>query len=117
MRQAVAHVQHRDEFGRPAGGEAAGIGLSVRWQNGPLVAPNGVRREPNGCFVETLLQVAAERLEHYQGGPFACVENEVALLRVRGAMEVLDQRTARRVAAGIEGTHGTDQTETGEAKP
>ncbi len=117
MRQAVAHVQHRDEFGRPAGGEAAGVGLSVRWQNGPLVAPDGRRLEPNGCFVETLLQVAAERLEHYQGGLFACAENAEALAHVEAALAALDRRTARRVAAGIEGTHGTELTETGEAKP
>lgn len=59
MRQGVAHVQHRDEFGRPAGGEAAGIGISIRWQDGPLVAPDGRRLEANGCFVETVLQVVA----------------------------------------------------------
>lgn len=105
MLQPHVHFNRADEVGRPAGGEAAGIGLSIRWQNGPLVAPGGRRMEPNGCFVETVLQVAAERIAFYQSSPFACAENAEAFDHVQKALAALNRRTERRTAAGVEGTH------------
>lgn len=80
--------------------------LRIDWQDGPLVDPvTGERREPNGCFVETVIRAAVGRLEHYQAGRFACEENAHALVDLRSALEFLDKRTAAREAQGVEGTH------------
>lgn len=102
--QPHIHAQHRDAEGRPAGGSASAIGLSITWQNGPLGSGDG-RQAPNGAFVETVLTVALERLEFYQDSPFRCRENALAITKIEEALHWLNSRTARRVAAGVEGTH------------
>lgn len=102
--QTYSHDQFTDELGRPAGGVVSGVGLSIVWQNGPL-AVDGVRREPNGCFVETVIRVAIDRLEFYNEGQFRCRENSLAITKLEEALHWLNARTARRVSAGVEGTH------------
>lgn len=100
--------QHwKDEEGRPAGGISSGRGFAISWQNGPLGGPPGhpERREPNGAFVETVLVAVKKRLQFYQGGQFACGENEMAIQYIESAIAMLNERTARRVRAGVEGTH------------
>jgi hypothetical protein len=78
--------------------------LWIRWQEGPLVV-DGVRHEPNGCFVETVIEAAVQRIEHYQNDtPFRCVENAEALGHLSAALQALRDRTARRQARGVEGT-------------
>lgn len=100
----VRSVSLLDEQGRPGGGSAHGVGLSVQWQNGPL-GRGADRQEANGAFVEDLLAVVAHRLEVYQGTQFRCHENQVALDKVQRALRMLQERTARREAAAVEGTH------------
>lgn len=99
---------HRlDDAGNPAGGLSQGTGFFIAWQNGPL-GRDGDRIEPNGAFVETIIAAAKDRILFYQNGSngrFACVENELAILSLNNALDVLDQRTQRREAAGVEGTH------------
>ncbi len=99
-----------DEQGNPAGGIAEATGIRVEFQDGPLMR-DGVRQEPNGAFVETLLAIVADRIRYYQSKKFACRENAIALTKVEEALHWLDARTKRRTAAGIEGSHGTDKTE------
>ena len=102
--QPYSHDQFNDENGNPAGGEARSVGLSVVWQNGPL-GRGAERTEPNGAFVETVITVAADRLAFYQDSPFACIENAVALGNLQAALRALENRTKRREALGVEGTH------------
>lgn len=102
--QDYTAANHLDDEGRPAGGFVSGVGLRIDWQDGPL-AVNGIRREPNGAFVETVIEAAKQRIEHYQTTQFHCEENARAVLHLEAALDVLNSRTARRVAAGIEGTH------------
>lgn len=64
---------------------------------------------PNGIFLEDLLGVCIDRLNCFQTSEFACLENEVALRYVKGAFNVLTNRTARRVEQGTEGTLERDQ--------
>lgn len=93
--------------GNPAGGIVTGVGLEIRWQNGPL-GRGVVRKEPNGAFVETVLAAAKQRLEFYQAvsdGKFKCPENNVAIGFLNGALEALSLRTKDRVAREVEGTH------------
>jgi hypothetical protein len=97
-------ANYSDGEGRPAGGVVDGMGLSIRWQNG-LLGRGPERKAPNGAFVETVIAVAAKRLEFYQEGPFACEENEIALRKLEEALDWLHTRTEDRERRGVEGTH------------
>jgi len=72
----------------------------IRFQDGAILSV-GV----NGLTHESLLATIVDRLTAFQAGPFACVENAEALAAVQVALVALGKRTARRTAAGIEGTH------------
>ena len=107
MRIGFKDHHFTDDEDRPAGGHTFGTGICIAWQNGPL-GRGELRREPNGAFVEDVLDAVASRIRFYQeasGGKFACPENEAALVNIEGALRVLDRRTKRREAAGTEGTH------------
>lgn len=73
--------------------------LELPFQHGP-VGEVGV----NGMTIELLLAIARDRLEHFQAGQFACEENADALGYVKLAAGVLEERTKRRTAQGVEGT-------------
>lgn len=93
-----------DDANHPTGGSVDGIGIAIRWQNGPL--GNGAKRQkPNGAFVEGVIQAAIQRLQFYQESEFACKENEMALVSLRDALHVLNLRTSARMARNVEGTH------------
>ncbi len=79
--------------------KADGDGLPLVFQCGPI-AEHGV----NGITHEALLAVLIDRLECFQAGPYACAENAAALLSLREALRWLGERTAARVARGVEGT-------------
>ncbi len=99
-----AYVNWTDEEGRPAGGVSAGVGFTIAWQNGPL-GRGSDRRPPNGAFVEDVMDACLQRLTFYQASEFACDENGDAIGYLRLALEQLENRTARRVRDGVEGTH------------
>lgn len=104
MKQPFEATNNVDDEDNPAGGYASGVGFSISWQNGPLVV-DGERREPTGAFVETILAVVKQRIEHYQESRFACSENAQALEHIEAALESLDSRTKDREERGVEGTH------------
>lgn len=104
MRGAVQHNNLSDEHGRPAGGFTAGRGFRIDWQDGPLVV-DGERVDPNGAFVEDVLEAVRGRIAFYQASEFACRENALALTKIEEAMHWLDHRTRDREARGVEGTH------------
>lgn len=104
MRQEITEHHLTDENGNPMGGHAAGCGFAIEWQNGPLMV-DGVRREPNGAFVEDIIAAALGRLRFYQSSKFACAENEGAIYRLENALALLDFRTKDREHRGVEGTH------------
>lgn len=98
-------AQHwSDDKGRPAGGVSSGRGFTISWQNGPLGRGNE-RKEPNGAFVEDVLQAVIQRIVFYQDSEFACEENADALAYLRLAAKRLDDRTKDRDARAVEGTH------------
>ncbi|WP_414462939.1 hypothetical protein [Hyphomicrobium sp. DY-1] len=72
----------------------------ISFQNGPI-AEHGV----NGVTHEALLSILIDRLECFQGGPFANAYNAAALDHLRGAQSALQARTLERMARGVEGTH------------
>jgi hypothetical protein len=104
MRGTVIEAHATDESGNPAGGTTDARGFHIDWQNGPL-AVDGVRREPNGAFVEDVIAAAIGRIRFYQASKFHCIHNAVALGHLLAAAEVLDERTADRERRGVEGTH------------
>lgn len=96
------HEEHRfTEDGKPAGGTTTGLGIHVEWQNGPL----GLTKEPNGAFVETVIEVAKGRLNCYQNNGFECEENALAIKYLDLALSALHERTEKRRARGVEGTY------------
>ena len=90
--------------GHPTGGHAEGVGIKIKWQNGPLGRGKD-RKEPNGAFVETVIDIARQRLEFYQESEFRCEANAVAIMHLKAALDVLDRRTKEREAREVEGTH------------
>jgi hypothetical protein len=94
----------KDVEGRPAGGVSYGKGFKIRWQDGPL-GRGPDRKPPNGAFVEDVLYACVDRLRFYQDSESACVENQDAITHLCSALNRLDDRTRRRIAEGVEGTH------------
>ena len=101
---AVLSRHFTDKDGNPAGGVTCGRGFTISWQNGPLGRGDD-RKEPNGAFVEEVIEAAIDRIRFYQSGKFNCEENAEALSHLELALAVLQQRTADREARGVEGTH------------
>lgn len=104
MRSPIEERHDKDEHGNPAGGTTTGRGFTITWQNGPL-AVDGVRREPNGAFVEDVIAAALGRIQHYQESRFKCRENALAITKLEEALHWLDHRTRDRQARGVEGSH------------
>jgi len=84
------HSHHNtDSTGTPAGGYAEGLGILIRWQNGPVVV-EGVAREPNGAFVEGVVRNAITRLEYYQAIGLSSGDTAEALEHLNAALSALD---------------------------
>ena len=94
-----------DGNGNPCGGVTRGVGLDIRWQDGPLGIPGRDRRPQNGAFVEDVIMAAIGRLCFFQQSPFACEENATAVNLLHAARQALEARTQRRQAEGTEGLH------------
>jgi hypothetical protein len=121
MRVGFKSEHWNDANGNPEGGTTFGNGFAIGWQHGPLgrhdplcgtdaVRGNGchercTRREPNGAFVEDVIEAAADRLRYYQNGKFACERNANALEHLEKALAELDARTKDRETREVEGTH------------
>ncbi len=101
MKQKLIEKHDVDADGNPAGGSTSSFGIEIEWQDGPL----NDRKEPNGAFVEGVIQAAIGRLQHYQGSKFSCRENAIALTHLETALLWLQKRTEDREARGVEGTH------------
>lgn len=74
--------------------------VDIEFQNG-AIGEVGV----NGISQEALLAILEDRLAGFQGGKFACQENETALIYIRAAQAILAARTTKRLERGVEGTH------------
>lgn len=90
--------------GMPLGGVSSGRGFTISWQNGPL-GQGESRREPNGAFVEDVIDAALRRINAYQESRFACDSNARAIEHLQMALEALESRTRDRERRGVEGTH------------
>lgn len=104
MNQLIREQHDLDADGNPAGGYSRGTGIEIYWQNGPLGRGTS-RKQPNGAFVEGVIQAAIGRLQHYQSTKFSSRENALAITKLEEAVHWLNHRTADREARGVEGTH------------
>ena len=104
MLQKITEEHQFDENGNPTGGHTSGRGIVIFWQDGPL-GRGKKRRQPNGAFVEGVIQAAIGRLEFYESTKFACAHNKVALRHLKEALRALQLRTAAREDRKVEGTH------------
>jgi hypothetical protein len=104
-RNELKAVNTVDADGNPTGGTVEGVGLKVNWQDGPLGRPP---KEPNGTFVDDILEAARQRLEFYQkanGGKYACRENAIAITKIEEALHWLYSRRMEREKRGVQGMH------------
>jgi len=107
MKQRLTETHTLDQNGNPAGGNTSSNGIAINWQDGPLGRGTD-RAEPNGAFVEGVIQAAIGRLEFYQKanyGKFACPENADAITYLETALLRLEKRTRDREEREVEGTH------------
>ena len=104
MRQEINSEHITDKDGNPAGGRSHGGGIEIKWQDGPL-GRGDERQQPNGAFVEGVIEAALERLKFYQGSKFKCEENACAISSLENALIWLDHRTKDRESRGVEGMH------------
>ena len=107
MRQKITETHEVDANGNPTGGSTVGTGIGIEWQSGPL-GRGTERQEPNGAFVEGVIQAAIGRLNFYQtanGGKFKCRQNALAITKLEEALHWLDDRTREREERTVEGTH------------
>ena len=58
----------------------------------------------NGITIEALLAIVRDRLEGFQAGPYACEDNEQALIALKETLHWLHNRTSDRQQRGVEGT-------------
>ena len=94
-----------DADGNPAGGIFYGNGVCISWQNGPLGQINTPeRREPNGAFVEDIIDAIAGYVKQYLLVAHT-VKTHYILEHLHMANEALSARTTRRTEAKTEGTH------------
>lgn len=77
-----------------------GYTCDINFQNGPIL-----QASVNGLTHEVLLAILIDRLGSFQGGNYACIENEYALANLRTAEGWLRRRTQSRIDRGVEGTH------------
>ena len=71
---------------------------TIDFQKGP-VREHGL----NGLFIEDLLLIVKDQLEHFQASDFACVENEDTLFHVRNALHSTRSRQYERSLRGVQG--------------
>lgn len=104
MQSTIYSDHFNDPNGNPGGGTTFGNGFAIGWQNGPLGRGEN-RKQPNGAFVEDIIQAAIDRLTYYQQSKFPCDENAQAIESLETALKVLNERTANREKRAVEGTH------------
>tara|TARA_Y100000034_G_scaffold21607_1_gene24866 strand:+ start:1626 stop:2123 length:498 start_codon:yes stop_codon:yes gene_type:complete len=73
-------------------------GCLIKYQHGPVLEVGA-----NGLHGECLRAIEMDRLESAQAGPFACQENEDALVHMEESLQYGRLRTLRRRDAGAEG--------------
>lgn len=59
----------------------------------------------NGIFIEDLILICIDQLEHFQNSNFACKENEDTLRHLRDALHSTRSRQYERSLRGVQGNY------------
>ena len=73
----------------------------IQFQHGA----RGVEGSTPGVFEDALLAILEDRMDGFQTGPFACVENANARAAISTARQALNDRVAKRMAANVLGVN------------
>ena len=95
-------VNYLDADGNPAGGYVKGMGMELRFQDGPL-GRGDTRKAANGAFVEDVETGLLIRMRFYQSTRFNCRENALVITKLEEAQHWGQHRTRDREARGVEG--------------
>ena len=82
--------------GNPTGGVDSGPGFCIAWQHGPFRGIGSASKPRTGATVEAVIAAVLRRLDFFQSGKFACVENEKAIEELKSALNFLLMRTTDR---------------------
>ncbi len=96
----------KDENDNPTGGVVVGVGLNVKWQDGPR-GQEGTDEllPPNGAFVEDVLWAALQRLEFFNESKYRDRANSMAITHIEQALQALKDRQLERSHRKVEGKH------------
>lgn len=72
----------------------------IQFQNGPRAAQDSV----SGVCDQDLLEIVRDRLKAFQAGPYACFQNDRALMYLEQALIQLNERVEDRIKRGVLGT-------------
>lgn len=71
----------------------------IKIQKGPVKEEEGL----NGIFIEDLLLICIDQLEHFQISEYACEENERTLHHLKCALDTTRARQYERLMRGVQG--------------
>lgn len=80
--------------------ESGKLAGEIKFQKGP-VQEVGL----NGIFLEDILLISIDQLEHFQNSDFACQENEDILLNLRAALASTRARQYDRQIRNVQGKY------------
>lgn len=72
---------------------------SIKIQKGAVKDVMGV----NGIFIEDLILICIDQLEHFQNSEYACEENERTLHHLKCALDTTRARQYERLIRGVQG--------------
>ncbi len=93
----VYEVKHKIDKNKT--GQTIEVLNTIVFQKGPIKEA-GI----NGIHHEDLIAIVIDRLQGFQDGDFACMNNQRTLVDLHGALEHLRNRTKEREERGVEGT-------------
>lgn len=72
----------------------------IQFQKGPRAAQDSVP----GVTDQDLLEIVRDRLTAFQAGPYACPQNDLALMHIEQALTHMNERVEDRIERGVLGT-------------
>ena len=108
-----APSQYEIRVARPPHHGSDTMTVALAFQRGAVGAEGA---NVNGISDEALIEVLIHRLKIFQSGKWACETNQTALTHLQHALSALEDRTARRRSAGVEGTTNLMAGEKGHAR-
>lgn len=86
--------------GNVTGGVSTGVGIHIRWQNGPIV--DG---EQNGALIEDVLELVLNRANRFNSGPLRNRYTSLTATDIESALGWQARRTLDRRRREVEGTY------------